>query len=62
MTNKKHIPITHQCNLKRNAIVCPKCAELTTFCIPNDAIDEDGEFYRCQHCGWVFHYRNYLYR
>jgi hypothetical protein len=22
-----------------------------------DAIDDEGEFYRCQHCGWPFHYK-----
>ena len=54
--------MTHQCNLKRNAIVCPKCGKGTTFCMPDDAIDEEGEFYRCQHCAWVFHYRYHLYR
>jgi hypothetical protein len=22
-----------------------------------DAIDDEGEFYCCQHCGWTFHYK-----
>ena len=43
--------------LKRNSVVCPKCGQRTTFNMPDDAIDEDGEFYRCQHCGWSFHYK-----
>lgn len=49
--------MTHQCNLKRTTVVCPKCGKDTTFNMPDEAIDEDGEFYRCQHCGWPFHYK-----
>ena len=41
---------------KRNTITCPKCGKVTSFNIPKDAIDEEGEFYRCQHCGWPFHF------
>ena len=36
---------------------CPKCRRETSFEMPRDAIDEDGEIYRCQHCGWPFHYK-----
>ena len=43
--------------LKRNTVVCPKCGQRTSFAFPGDAIDEDGEFYRCQHCSWPFHYK-----
>ena len=42
---------------KRNTVVCPKCGQKTAFNIPDDAIDEEGEFYCCQHCGWPFHYK-----
>lgn len=49
--------MTHQCNFKRVAIVCPKCGQNTSFNIMSDAIDEEGEVYRCQHCGWPFHYK-----
>ena len=43
--------------LKRNSVVCPKCGRQTSFAFPSDAIDDEGEFYRCQHCGWPFHYK-----
>ena len=46
----------NQKGLKSNTIVCPKCGQKTSFNMLSDAIDEEGEFYRCQHCGWVFHY------
>ena len=42
---------------KRNTVVCPKCGWQTSFNLIMDAIDEEGEFYRCQHCGWPFHYK-----
>ena len=42
---------------KRKTVCCPKCGRQTSFAFPDDAIDEDGEFYRCQHCGWPFHYK-----
>ena len=42
---------------KRKTIVCPKCGQRTSFNLIQDAIDEEGEFYRCQHCGWPFHYK-----
>ena len=42
--------------LKRNSVVCPKCGQRTSFNVIH-AIDEEGEFYRCQHCGWPFHYK-----
>lgn len=51
MTNNSHQ------NLKRTTVICPKCGQRTSFAFPGDAIDEDGEFYRCQHCGWPFHYK-----
>ena len=34
---------------------CPKCGEETEFFI-NDAIDEEGEVYRCPYCHWPFRY------
>jgi DNA-directed RNA polymerase subunit RPC12/RpoP len=37
-------------------IKCPKCRKETSFEL-RDAIDEEGEIYRCQHCGWPFHYK-----
>ena len=43
--------------LKRKTVCCPKCGRQTSFAFPSDAIDEEGEFYRCQHCGWPFHYK-----
>ena len=43
-------------NLKRSTVICPKCGRETSFNIPSDAIDEQGEFYRCQHCGFPFLY------
>ena len=42
---------------KRKTVCCPKCGRQTSFAFPSDAIDEEGEFYRCQHCGWPFHYK-----
>ncbi len=47
-----------QSELKSNTIICPKCGRQTSFNMLSDAVDEEGEFYRCQHCGWVFHYRS----
>ena len=47
-----------QQEVKCITIVCPKCGRQTSFNMLSDAIDEEGEFYRCQHCGWVFHYRS----
>ena len=38
-------------------VVCPKCGKDTLFHLQSDAIDEHGEVYRCQHCGWPFHYQ-----
>lgn len=43
-------------NIKRTIINCPRCGRQTSFILLSDAIDEEGEFYRCQHCSWVFHY------
>jgi len=36
-------------------INCPKCHKETEFLI-GDAIDELGEVFKCQHCGWPFRY------
>ena len=36
-------------------INCPKCHEETEFFL-NNSISEDGEVYRCKHCGWPFRY------
>ncbi|MCR5316334.1 MAG: hypothetical protein K6E52_10605 [Bacteroidaceae bacterium] len=47
-----------QSELKSTTIICPKCGRQTSFNMMSDAVDEEGEFYRCQHCGWVFHYRS----
>lgn len=40
----------------KDTIICPKCGKETSFVKLVDAIDESGEFYRCQHCKWPFHY------
>ena len=44
-------------NLKQCTVVCPKCGRETSFNLMSDAIDEQGEVYRCQHCGWPFQYK-----
>ena len=49
--------MTNQSETKRKTIVCPKCGQDTSFNIMSDAIDEEGEVYRCQHCDWPFHYK-----
>lgn len=36
-------------------IQCPKCHKETEF-FTQTSISEDGEVYRCQHCGWPFRY------
>ena len=36
-------------------IECPKCKKETEFFL-NDAQDEEGEVFRCQHCNWLFRY------
>ena len=36
-------------------INCPKCGKETEFFL-NEAVDEDGEIYRCKHCKWLFRY------
>ena len=51
MTNNSHQ------NLKRTTVICPKCRQQTSFIMLSDAVDEEGEFYRCQHCEWPFHYK-----
>ena len=41
---------------KHCTVVCPKCGQETQFDMQFDAIDDEGEIYRCQHCGWPFLY------
>ena len=36
-------------------ITCPKCGKKTEFTIC-DAVDENGEVFRCKHCGYHFIY------
>ena len=36
-------------------IECPKCKKLTTLNIAN-TIDEEGEVFKCEYCGWPFRY------
>lgn len=36
-------------------VKCPKCKEETEIDISN-AIDEEGEVFNCQHCGYPFRY------
>ena len=36
-------------------IECPKCKKEVPLDVQN-ALDEDGEVYRCPHCGWKFRY------
>ena len=43
---------------KSMVIKCPKCKQETEFTI-SDAQDEDGEVFRCKHCGWLFRYANH---
>ncbi len=43
-------------NRKQCTVVCPKCGRETLFRMMSDAIDDEGEIYRCQHCAWPFHY------
>ena len=40
-----------------NQIKCPKCKQLTTLNIAR-TIDEEGEVFKCEHCGWPFRYTN----
>lgn len=40
-------------------INCPKCGKETEFFI-HQAIDEDGETFKCQHCHWPFRYTKKL--
>ena len=44
-------------NNKYCSVVCPKCGRETAFEPGRDAIDEDGEVYRCRQCGWPFWWR-----
>jgi len=36
-------------------IKCPKCEEEVEINIAN-SISEDGEVFKCPHCGWEFRY------
>ena len=36
-------------------ITCPKCGKETE-CTISDAVDENGEVFRCKHCGYHFIY------
>ena len=36
-------------------INCPKCGKETEFKL-HDAVDELGEVFKCQHCGYLFRY------
>ena len=38
-------------------INCPKCKELTTLDIAK-TVDEEGEVFKCEHCGYHFRYVN----
>lgn len=55
--NRKESSMKEKKFQKCNIIICPKCGRETSFNMQSDAIDELGEFYRCQHCGWPFQYR-----
>lgn len=37
-------------------INCPKCGKETEFTLMYDAMDEEGEVYKCNHCGFHFRY------
>ena len=39
-------------------INCPKCKQEMEITISN-AIDEEGEVFKCEHCGWLFRYANH---
>ena len=49
-------------NTNRITITCPRCGRPTSFILLRDAIDEEGEFYHCQKCSWVFHYTTLVQR
>jgi len=53
---RKENSIKNNSDNKYKTIICPKCKQVTSFIMQHDAIDEQGEFYRCQHCGWPFQY------
>lgn len=36
-------------------INCPKCKKPTEIMI-NDALDENGEVFKCRHCGYLFRF------
>lgn len=42
--------------MSKITIDCPKCKKPTSFEMMKDAIDSEGEVYRCQHCGWPFRF------
>ena len=37
-------------------IKCPKCGKETEFTI-SDAVDDNGEVFRCKDCGYYFRYK-----
>ncbi|MCR4592465.1 MAG: hypothetical protein K5672_04845 [Bacteroidaceae bacterium] len=53
---RKEVSMNDKPDNKRQTIICPKCKQRTSFIMQHDAIDEQGGFYRCQHCGWPFQY------
>ena len=46
---------TNQKQTSMKQIECPKCKKLTTLNIAH-TIDEEGEVFKCEHCGWPFRY------
>lgn len=36
-------------------IKCPKCKKDTSFLL-NEALDENGEVFRCKNCGYLFRF------
>ena len=55
--NQTSFPLKNQSDTKRKTIICPKCGRVTSLNMQSDAIDEQGEFYRCHYCGWLFQYQ-----
>jgi len=47
--------LTNNFSIKNMKINCPKCHKETEF-FTHTSISEDGEVYKCQHCGWPFRY------
>ena len=53
----KNTRIQENKTIDMKTIKCPKCGRETAFEPGRDAIDEDGEVYRCRQCGWPFWWR-----